>query len=182
MKRVDFSKYTNGDYKPGGVVKRVLWYVTVHLFFKTPLPFPNALKIFLLRLYGARAGKNIRIKPNVNIKYPWFLEMGDHVWIGEGVWIDNMGMVSIGNNVCISQSVYVSTSTHDYKKEGFDLIVSSLIIEDGVWIAAGAIVLGSAKIRSHSIISAGSVIASDTEPYCVYKGVPAQLVKKRIME
>ena len=57
--------------------------------------FPiSGFKRFLLRLFGAKIGKGVVIKPCVNIKYPWKLRIGNYVWIGENVWIDNLDTVT----------------------------------------------------------------------------------------
>ena len=96
--------YDNSWYKPGGTaLSRLLWYFANQLIFNHHLLPLNALKCLLLRLFGAKVGKGVVIKPAVNIKYPWRLEIGDFVWIGEGVWIDNLGMVKLGSHVCLSQ-------------------------------------------------------------------------------
>jgi len=113
MNRVDLSKYDNRWYNPGSKLKRFLWYFVNVLFFKTSIPYPSILKVFILKYFGAKIGKNVVIKPNVNIKYPWFLEIGDNVWLGEGVWIDNLTDVKIGNNVCVSQDAYILTGSHN---------------------------------------------------------------------
>ena len=73
---------------------RVLWVVVSGLFFQTWFPWPSGLKVGLLRVFGARIGSGTVIKPRVTIKYPWKLEVGDHVWIGEQAWIDNLDQVS----------------------------------------------------------------------------------------
>src|SRR5690606_27570566 len=98
QQQTDLSAYNNSSYNPGaGFFKRSLWYFCNALFFKSSLfPF-YAFKSGLLRLFGARVGKKVVIKPGVNIKYPWFLTIGDHCWIGENVWIDNLTAVIIGN-------------------------------------------------------------------------------------
>ena len=98
MQKTDLSAYNNHPYHPGGnALKRVLWYYTNIFFFKGSLfPF-YGLKVFLLRLFGARLGKKVEIKPCVNIKYPWNLTIGDHVWVGENVWIDSLVMITIGS-------------------------------------------------------------------------------------
>jgi len=182
MKQVDLSKYSESWYKPGGVVKRTLWYLANMLFFKTSIPYPNLFKTPLLRIFGAKVGKGVNIKPCVNIKYPWFLEIGDNVWLGEGTWIDNKAKVAIGNNVCISQGAYILTNNHDYKKETFDLIIKPITIEDGVWIGARAIICPGVTLKSHAVVTAGSVISKDAEPYGIYKGVPAVRVKERLID
>ena len=84
--RTDLSNYTNDWYKPGGSsLKRLFWYFTNLIFFQSGI-FPiNSLKVFLLRVFGAKIGKSVIIKPVVNIKYPWNLKIGDFCWIGESV-------------------------------------------------------------------------------------------------
>lgn len=179
MKKVDLSKYSNNKYNPGNKFKIALWYLINHIVFRSFVPIPNALKVFLLKLFGAKIGRNVVIKPRVNIKYPWFLEVGDNCWIGEEVWIDNLVSVKIGNNVCLSQGSYLLTGNHDYKKENFDLMLKEIILEDGVWIGAKAIVCPGVICRSHSVLSVGSVAVKDLEPYTIYQGNPARPKRKR---
>lgn len=181
-KKVDFSKFSNSFYKPGSFLKRTLWYFTDWFFFKTLFPWPYGFKAWLLRLFGAKIGKGVVIKPDVHIKYPWFLEMGDNVWIGERVWIDNLAKVKIGDNVCFSQDVYIVAGGHNYKKESFDLILEEITIEDGVWVAARCIITPGVKIASHSVILTGSVLTQDTKPYGIYQGNPAVFKRERIIE
>jgi putative colanic acid biosynthesis acetyltransferase WcaF len=181
MRQVDLGRYSESWYKPGRGLKRTLWYLTGMVFFKSSIPYPNFLKAILLKLFGAKVGDGVNIKPCVNIKYPWFLEIGDNVWLGEEVWIDNKAKVTIGDNVCISQGAYILTNNHDYKKETFDLIIKPIAIENGVWVGARAIVCPGVTLKSHSVITAGSVISIDAEPYSVYKGAPAGRARERIV-
>ncbi len=179
MQNVDLSKFNNSWYNPGNSLKRFVWYFKNLFLFKSSLPWPNALKIFILRFFGAKIGKNVVFKPNVNIKYPWLLEIGDNTWIGEDVWIDNLGKVKIGNNVCISQGALLLCGNHNYKKSTFDLIVGDITLEDGVWVGAKSVVCPGVSMKSHSILSVGSVLTKDTVEYGIYQGNPAVLVKDR---
>jgi putative colanic acid biosynthesis acetyltransferase WcaF len=177
----DLSAYNNAWYKPGSFLKRILWHYTSIIFFKSGIfPF-YGLKIFLLILFGAKVGKKVLIKPFVNIKYPWFLILRDFVWIGENVWIDNLAEVLIGNNVCLSQGAMLLTGNHNYLKPAFDLSVKEIIIEDGVWIGAGAVVCPGVMCKSHSVLMVGSVATKDMEQYTVYQGNPAEKIKNRII-
>lgn len=97
MKQVDLSKFSNNWYNAGISIKRILWYLVNVVFFKSSIPYPSKIKVALLRIFGAVVGNGVVIKPCVNIKYPWFLEIGTFVWIGEEVWIDNLADVKIGN-------------------------------------------------------------------------------------
>lgn len=182
MKKVDLSQFNNSWYSPGNISKRILWYFINAVFFKCFLPYPNSFKVFLLKLFGGKVGKNVVVKPDVNIKYPWFLEIGENSWIGEGVWIDNLGTVILGKNVCISQGAYLCTGNHDYKSESFDLIVGEINIEDGVWVGARSVICPGVTLKSHSVITAGCVVSSDTEPYTIYRTSETLAVKSRVIE
>ncbi|RPG79265.1 MAG: colanic acid biosynthesis acetyltransferase WcaF [Crocinitomicaceae bacterium TMED135] len=175
----DLSKYHSNNYKPGNIFLRFFWYFINVIFFKSSFfPF-NFLKIFLLRLFGCSLGKGVVIKPNVNIKYPWKLSLGNYVWIGEQVWIDNLDNVTIGNHVCISQGAILICGSHDYKKPSFDLITKEIILNDGVWVGTKSIILPGVVAESHAILSAGSVMSKNLENYTIYRGNPAKKVGLR---
>jgi len=178
MQTTNLSKY-NHNHHFETPLKKILWYFVNIIFFKTLLPFPSFFKIKLLKLFGAKIGKDIIIKPNINIKYPWFLTIGDNCWIGEEVWIDNLTEVKIGDNVCLSQGSYLLTGSHNYKKETFDLILGEIILEDGVWIGAKSIVSPNVICKTHSILAVGSVATTNLEKYSIYQGNPAKLKRKR---
>jgi putative colanic acid biosynthesis acetyltransferase WcaF len=180
MKQTDLSKYNNSWFNEGaGVIKRTLWFFVNGLFLLNPINPFSGLKVFLLRLFGARIGKGVVIKPSVNIKYPWNLIVGDFSWIGEKVWIDNLDQVTIGNNCCLSQGAMLLIGNHDYRSTTFDLMVAPITLEDGVWIGAHALVTGGVTCKSHSVLSVKSVASSNMEPYFIYRGNPAIKVKER---
>ncbi len=136
----------------------------------------------MLRAFGAKIGRGVVIKPEVKITFPWKLEVGDFVWLGEECWLLNLGRVAIGSNVCISQRAFLCTGNHNYRRSTFDLIVKPIIIEDGVWLGAGSWVGPGVRAGSHSVLTAGSVAVADLEPSGVYQGNPALLVKRRTIE
>ena len=177
----DLSSYNNSWFEPGSFIKRITWHYTCAIFFKSDLfPFYR-LKVFFLRLFGATIGKGVLIKPFVNIKYPWLLSIGNHVWIGENVWIDNVAHVHIGDNSCISQGACLLTGNHNYKKKSFDLVPGRITLEQGVWIGAHSIVCPGVTCRDHSILSVGSVATRDLEPFFIYRGNPATKVRERVI-
>lgn len=161
--------------------KQVVWYFVNILFFKNSFVTFSSLKVGLLKLFGAQLGMGIVIKPAVNIKFPWKLRVGNHSWIGEEVWIDNLSEVIIGNNVTLSQGSLLLTGSHNPMKETFDFASSPILLEDGVWIGAKAVVFGGVVCRSHSILGLNSVAEKDLEPYIIYKGNPAIPVLTRII-
>lgn len=178
---VDLSKFDNSWYHPGGKLQRLLWYFCNAIFLDSSMPYSSTLKCVLLRLFGGRVGRGVVIKPHVNIKYPWFLEVGDAVWLGEGAWIDNLASVKIGNNVCISQGAYILTGNHDYKRATFDLILKPVFIEAGVWVGAKSIICPGVTLGTHSVVTVGSVMTKDAEAFTIYSGNPATPVRRRVM-
>lgn len=177
--KADLSRFNNDWYQPGPKWKIILWFITSSVFLNSYLPLPVSLKVAVLRFFGARIGKGAVIKPAVNIKYPWFLEIGDHVWIGENVWIDNLAPVTIGNHACISQGAMLLTGNHDYRRSSFDLMIKPIVLEEGVWIGAQSVVCPGVTCHSHAVLSVGSVATRPLDAYGIYQGNPAVFVRKR---
>lgn len=176
----DFDKK---DYDTGASrLKMVCWYFVSTIFFRSGMmPFSSVL-VAILRLFGCNAGKDIRVKPFVNIKYPWKLAIGDHTWIGEGCSIENLAQVTLGKNVCLSQGSALITGNHNYKKTSFDLFVQPIIIEDGAWIGANSMVCPGVVVASHAVLTVGSVAVNNIDPYTIYQGNPGIEVGRRIIE
>ena len=177
--KTDLSRYNNSWYHPGAPLKRAVWYFFNEVFFRNPLNPYSGLKVWLLRLFGAQIGNNVVIKPNVNIKYPWKLKIGNHCWIGESVWIDNLENVVIGDNVCVSQGAFLICGNHNYKSSSFDLIVAPITLKEGSWIGAKSIVGPGVIVESHAVLSLGSVASSNLSSFAIYRGNPAVKIKER---
>ena len=177
----DLSKFNNDWYNPGNKLKVILWFFANSLIINNYLPIPMSIKVFVLKIFGAKIGKNLTIKPKVNIKYPWFLEIGNNVWIGETAWIDNFVKVIIEDNVCISQGATLLTGNHNYKKSNFEMIVGEIYLEKGSWIGAKSVVCGGVKCKSHSVLAVNSVTSKDLNPYTIYQGNPAKEIRERII-
>ena len=176
------DRYNNDWYKKqigASRVKQVLWYFVNVLFFINPLNPSSGIKKGLLRMFGAKIGRGVLLKPAINIKYPWKLTIGDHAWIGEKVWIDNLADVRIGRSVTLSQGAMLLTGNHDYSSSVFDLVVKEIVLEDGVWIGARSIVAPGVICRSHAVLAAGSVATGTLEAYKIYQGNPAVFVRER---
>lgn len=183
MRKTDLSHYNNSHYHSGaGFTKRILWHFVNGLIFKSHF-FPiNFLKIAFLKLFGAKIGDGVIIKPAVNIKYPWFLEIGNNTWVGENVWIDNLTTVKIGHNCCLSQGAMLLTGNHNFKSSSFDLIFKPIVLEDGVWICAQSIVCPGIICHSHSILQVCSVAKENLQPYSIYSGNAAVFLKMRVID
>jgi len=180
MGKTDLSIYDNSWFNPGaGALKRAIWLLVNELFITNRLNPSSNVRVAVLRCFGAKIGKGVVVKPGVNVKYPWNLEMGDFCWIGENVWIDNLTKIIIGSNVCISQGAMLLCGNHDYKKSTFDLVVGEIHLEDGVWIGAKSVVCPGVTCKNHSVLAVNSVATRNLEPYGIYRGNPAVKVTDR---
>lgn len=181
LKKVNNAAFKTTIQINAGKFKQLCWYFINIFFFKNPINISSGLKVFLLKVFGASVGKGVVIKPSVNIKYPWKLSLGNYSWIGEGVWIDNLSEVMIGSNVTLSQGALILTGSHDHTKETFDFISLPVVLEDGVWIGARAVVFGGVTCFTHSILGINAVAESNLNAYVIYKGNPAVPVLKRLI-
>jgi len=160
-------------------LQQLIWYSVSVVFFESSL-FPiYGLKNWVLKLFGAKMGRGLVIKPKVYIKYPWLLEIGNDVWIGEGVRIDNLALVKLGSNVCLSQNAFLLTGNHNYRSAGFELMTGAITIEDEVWVGASSVVCPNTVLSEGTIITVGSVISGTTCANRVYRGNPAIDIKPR---
>lgn len=177
---VDLSSFANPEYDPGrGIVVRTLWhFCSVAVFEGGLLPF-SGLKVRLLKLFGASIGRGVVVKPNVRIKYPWRLSLGNHCWIGQGVWIDNLADVSIGENVCISQLVYLCTGSHNYRRRTFDLLTRPISIGDGAWLGARCTLFQGVTVGANALVAGGSVVGKNVSPTAIVAGNPSQVIGHR---
>lgn len=179
--QTDLSKFTIGDYKAGSRLKVFIWFFINYYVFDSSFPWPYSLKRMLLRMFGAKVGKGLVIKTKVRIKNPWRLMIGDHCWIGESVWIDNLENVEIGSHVSLSQGAMLLTGNHDFTASDFPYRLGKIRLEDGVWIGAKAVVCPGVVCGSHAILTVNSVASQNLDAWSIYRGNPATYVKQRVI-
>ena len=133
----------------------------------------------LLRLFGAKIGKDVLIRPGVRITYPWKLEIGDCSWIGDDVVLYSLGRIKIGKNSVVSQKSYLCAASHDYTKSSFDISSYPVTIEDEVWIATDVFIGPDVTIGKGAVVGARSSVFKSIEGGYVYAGNPLKIIKKR---
>jgi putative colanic acid biosynthesis acetyltransferase WcaF len=156
-----------------------VWYLTKCVFFLSPLPWPNALKTRLLRFFGAKVGRGVVLKPRLNIHFPWKLELGDHVWLGEEVLILNFEPVVIADHVCISQRTFLCAGNHDFRIPSFDYRNAPIRVGAGAWIAAQCFVSPGVTVGAGCVVMAGSIVCESLPAGMVCRGNPCQPFKPR---
>ena len=177
---VDLSLTDNRGYSPRrSFAVRALWLLIEALTLLNPLVTSYSIKRWLLRGFGAKIGRNVVIKPDVHIKFPWELEVGDNCWIGERAWIDNFVPVRLEDNVAVSQGAYLCTGNHDWNDPGMGRVLAPITVHAGAWIGAFTRIAPGVTVGRQAVITLGSVLLDDAEPGGVYRGHPAKLVTHR---
>jgi putative colanic acid biosynthesis acetyltransferase WcaF len=173
------AEYRNEWFDRGRtVIVEVLWLIAQALLVESWIP-GSAHRCALLRLFGAKIGQGVCIKPGVRVKFPWRLTIGNHTWLGEGAWLDSLTNIDIGSNCCISQGAYLCTGSHDWSSRGFDLIVKPVKLSDHVWISAHTVVGPGVTAGEGAVLGLGSVATKDLAPWTIYGGVPAVAICPR---
>lgn len=172
---MELGAYSNRDFDRGAPLwKEALWRLCQGFFFQPLWHLPSSVRVFWLRRFGAKIGRGAVIRAGVNVHFPWRLEMGEHVWLGEDVVLLNLAPIRLGSNVCVSQRAFLCTGSHDYRKPGFDLQTSPIRVGNGSWIAAMAFIGPGVEIGAGSVVAAGAVVIKPVAGGVVVAGNPAQ--------
>lgn len=160
-------------------VGRVLWNTLGQTLFS--LTFHNwyGLRVSMLRLFGARIGQFVRIRPSVRVEQPWNLTIGRNSSIGDRAVIYCLGPVTLGENVSISQHAHVCAGTHDFTVREMTLIRPPIVIEDDAWIAADAFVGPGITVGAGALLGARGAAFKDLDPWTIYGGNPAKAIRPR---
>ncbi len=156
-----------------------LWWIVEALFFRTSPQVMYGWRRFLLRLFGARIGQNVLLRPSVRVTYPWKLWVGDFAWIGDDVVLYTLGEISIGAHAVISQRSYICTGSHDYRKPSFDIYAKPVDVKRGAWIAADVFVAPGVTIGEETVVGARSSVFDSLPANVVALGSPARVVGAR---
>jgi putative colanic acid biosynthesis acetyltransferase WcaF len=155
------------------------WWIVQSLLFHTSPQFMYGWRRFLLRLFGARVGKGVLIRPSVSITYPWKLSIGDWSWIGDRVTLYTLGEISIGDNACISQHAYLCTGSHDYQRVTFDLYAVPIRVEAEAWVAANVFIGPGVTVGRGAVIGASSVALKNVPAGMMCAGNPLKILRPR---
>ena len=158
---------------------RALWHCFQVPFFGHTPRMLSPLRIFLLRLFGAKIGPACQIDGGVKIWIPWNLTMGERSCIGFNTEIYNFAPVEIGDHVVVSQRSYLCTSTHDHLHPHFPLVSAPIAIRSQAWIAAEVFIAPGIVIGDGAVIGACSVVTRSMPPWTICAGNPCRPLKPR---
>jgi putative colanic acid biosynthesis acetyltransferase WcaF len=133
----------------------------------------------LLRAFGARVGRGVRVRPTVRVEIPWNLELGDGVVVGDYAILYSLGTIRVGRLAVISQYAHLCAGTHDYTHPDFPLLTPPIAIGEGAWVAADAFVGPGVTVGDRAVVAARATVVKDVPPGSVVGGNPARVIKER---
>lgn len=134
-------------------------------------------------------GTNTYICDGVKMDTIGNISIGDHVWIGHRCYLDGGGGISIGSGTIIARETEILTQNHYF--QGVDLmeipydkrfIVKPVTIGNNVWIGLRVIIIPGVTIGEGAVIGAGSVVSKDVPALAVVGGNPCKIIKYRDAE
>ena len=148
------------------------------------LRFVSYLPLQFLRLRGltaagATVGRNILLKPGVEVLSPGGLTIGSHTNIGRGVHLDSRGGLKIGDNVNISDDVAIWTAEHDIQSPDFVMTTGPVSVGSRAWLCFRSIILPGVTLGEGCVVASGAIVTKDVPPFAVVAGIPAKIVGSR---
>lgn len=157
---------------------RVLWAACQPLFRWSPRLLWG-WRVFLLRLFGAKIGQQVHIHPSARIFIPWNLQIGDWSSVGFDALIYNLGLVTIGNKVTVSQRAHLCAGSHDFRDPAMTLLKPPIHIADEVWICADAFVGPGVTVGMKAVVGARAVVVRNVDAAAIVGGNPAITIGNR---
>ena len=177
---VDLRKYDQSWYDPGRPKWMILlWWLAQAVVFPLTLHAHHAPRRTLLRLFGAKVGKQVVIRPSARFHYPWKIAIGDYSWIGSGVELYSLDEIHIGEHCVISQNSYLCTGSHNVSDPAFGLLTAPITLENGVWVATDCFVGPGVVIGANSVVGARSSVFSSLPAHHICLGTPCRPHKQR---
>ena len=167
------------SFSRGNRAYRVVWMAAWLVLARFTPPPLHAWRRLVLRMFGARIGKGVRVHASVSIWHPRNLELGELVLIGQGVRIYNQGHITIGARSVVSQRAHICASTHDVNDPHFQLQLRPVRIGEQCWVAAEAFVGPGVTMQDRSVLAARGALFGDAAADGIYSGNPAVLLKQR---
>jgi putative colanic acid biosynthesis acetyltransferase WcaF len=160
-------------------IGRVLWAVAQATLFRGSFHNLYGFRAWLLRRFGAKLGRNVRIRPSVRVEIPWNLTIGDDVSVGDAAILYALGPITIGSRSFLSQYAHLCAGTHDFTDPAYPLLRPPITIGEDCWVAADAFVGPGVTIGDGVVVGARSGVFTDLPAWTVCVGSPAKPVKPR---
>jgi acetyltransferase-like isoleucine patch superfamily enzyme len=147
---------------------------------------PVFVRCIIFKLILGKCGANSYIDYKCHMRYPWRIEIGKNAAINRGCefypsLLTPDGLIYIDDNAVLGPNVVVFAAGHDYDFLGLPDTSAAVRIGKYTWIGGNSTILPGVTVGEGAIIGAGSVVTHDIPPYSVAVGVPAKVIKVRVL-
>ncbi len=160
---------------------RLLWGLAWLLLFRPSPWFLHGGRRALLRLFGARVGRGVKIMPSVSVWAPWNLSLGDYASVSHGADLYCVDRIEIGAHATVSQRAFLCTASHAIDHPNMPLTTAPVRIGDGAWVCAEAYVHPGVTLGPDSVAAVRAVVLHDVEARQVVGGHPARFLRMRVI-
>jgi putative colanic acid biosynthesis acetyltransferase WcaF len=180
--RIRLDLYNQESFSRGrSNVVVLLWWFVQGTIFRFSLHQMYSWRSMLLRLFGAKIGKKVKVRPSAKFTYPWKVAIDDFSWVGDFVEFYSLDTITVGKHCVISQNSYLCTGSHDLTDIHFGLLTKPILIKDGVWVASDVFVYPGVILEEMSVVAARSTVTNNVPAEEIYAGTPAQYIKHRFL-
>lgn len=176
----DLSKFSMPpNFRGRSVIYVQIWWMVQATLFRLSPQFAYKFRASLLRIFGAKIGQNTVIRPTATFTYPWKIELGDNVWIGDDVVLYSLGEIKVGSNSVVSQRSYICAGDHDHQDNYFKIRARPVMIGSQCWIATDAYISPGVVIGDGVVVGARSSVFKDLPSFSICVGSPCAPIKDR---
>lgn len=168
------------DFRGRSAVYVQLWWIVQASVFKWSPQVLYPWRRFLLRLFGAKVGVKVLVRPTVKVTYPWKVEIGDYAQIGDDVELYSLGEIYIGEHAVVSQGSYVCTGSHDCTKIDFPIFAKKITICDEAWVSAQCFISPGVTVGRGAFCMPRSLVTKDIPEGKIVAGHPARVIGDRL--
>jgi putative colanic acid biosynthesis acetyltransferase WcaF len=181
--KLEFQDLEKFEVPPGfrgrSRVTVLFWQITqATLFGLSPQPLYGWRRM-LLRLFGAKVGRKVLVRPTARITFPWKVEIAECSWIGDDVGLYSLDKITIGRHAVISQRSYLCTASHDEENIAFPYKTAPIEVGDEAWIASDVFVGPGVTVGRGAVIGARSTVFDAVPASMIAFGSPAKVQRVR---
>ena len=157
----------------------MLWAFVYTFLFRPSFHNLYGYRALLLRCFGAKLGRNVRIRRTARIEIPWNVELADNVSVGDHAILYSLGKITIGRWSFVSQYAHLCAGTHDQTTRTYPLLRLPITLGEDVWVAADAFVGPGVTVGDRTVVGARASAFADLPSDVVAVGNPAKPLKPR---
>jgi acetyltransferase-like isoleucine patch superfamily enzyme len=146
---------------------------------RLPYAEPEAIRATWAELTNSEIDPTFRLIPPVYSDQGINIRVGRNVFVNQGCTFNDIGGITIGDEVFIGPGVSLISSGHpvDPAFRRSQIVAAPIVIERGVWLCAGATVLHGVTVGEDAVVAAGAVVTRDVAAGVLVGGVPARVLR-----